>query len=458
MSPPRQRSPYRQPREPPPPATCGVARQPPTSATHDAEPSYPRVQSGIHPKSYPDPVRELIAVALPGGPAFLETLLRTWDRGDAILPIAPGLPVPAMNRLLEAMRPSRLVEPDGIEHKLPDGVPVEEGDAIVIATSGSSGEPKGAVHTHKSISASAKMTNSALEVEPATDRWLCCLPLSHIGGLSVVLRALDSNTPLEIHPSFEAAAVEDAARLRDTTLVSLVPTALARIDPLLFRRVLVGGSAAFIELPPNAVATYGMTETGSAVAYNGRILPGAEVRIVNGEIHVRGEMLMRCYRDNSGRDDPLQNDSSGNDAGREGSEDGKSNPFDAHGWFATGDSGSWDSEGQLVVHGRRGDMITTGGEKVWPVVVEQVLESHPDISDVAVIGENDPEWGQVVVALVVPSDPASPPTLASVREHVKADLPDYMAPRHIRVIKAIPRTALGKLRRAALGQIEPTQD
>lgn len=103
-------------------------------------------------------------------------------------------------------------------------------------------------------------------------------------------------------------------------------------------------------------------------------------------------------------------------------------------------------------------MITTGGEKVWPVVVEQVLESHPDISDVAVIGENDPEWGQVVVALVVPSDPASPPTLASVREHVKADLPDYMAPRHIRVIKAIPRTALGKLRRAALGQIEPTQD
>ena len=121
-----------------------------------------------------------------------------------------------------------------------------------------------------------------------------------------------------------------------------------------------------------------MTETGSAVAYDGRALPGAELRVVDGEIQVRGPMLFRAYRD--GRD-----------------------PKDADGWFATRDAGSWDADGSLVVHGRADDVIITGGENVWPVAVERVLHEHPGVAEVTVIGRDDPEWGQRVVALVVPA-------------------------------------------------------
>jgi O-succinylbenzoic acid--CoA ligase len=193
-----------------------------------------------------------------------------------------------------------------------------------------------------------------------------------------------------------------------------------------FRLVVLGGAAPPRHLPPNAVTTYGMSETGSGVVYDGIPLDGVEVAIgAGGEIRVRGPMLLRAYRD-------------GHD------------PKDADGWLATGDAGCLDADGRLVVHGRTGDMIVTGGENVWPEPVERVLGTRPDVVDVAVAGRADPEWGQRVVAFVVPRDPHAPPTLEALRAHVKAELPAWCAPRQLVLVAAVPRTTLGKVRRRAL--------
>ena len=166
-----------------------------------------------------------------------------------------------------------------------------------------------------------------------------------------------------------------------------------------------------------------MTETGSGVVYDGRPLDGVEVRVdKTGEIHVRGPMLLRTYRD-------------GTDPRRDG-------------WFATGDLGRWDPDGRLVVDGRRGDLIISGGENVWPEPVEAVLRRHPKVRDVAVGGTTDPEWGQVVTAYVVAAGEA--PTLDELRAAVKEELAPHCAPRRLVLVDAIPRTALGKVRRADL--------
>jgi O-succinylbenzoic acid--CoA ligase len=376
-------------------------------------------------------VRELVALTLPAGDAFVAAMQRVWADGDAILPVDPRLPAPAVERLFASLRPSAVIDAAGERTRRSDGHPVEDGDALVIATSGSTGEPKGVIHTHDTIAASARATSGALAVDPATDRWLCCLPLSHVAGLSVVLRALATGTPLEVLPAFDADTVMAAAKERGATLTTLVPTALARIDPLAFRRIVVGGAAPPKVLPPNAVVSYGLTETGSAIAYDGRALEGGEIRVVDGEVHLRGPMLLRAYR---GGGHPVEG----------------FDPKDADGWFATNDAGELDADGRLVVHGRRGELIITGGENVWPTSVERVLDLHPGVVEVAVLGRDDPEWGQVVVAIAVPTDPTDPPTLDELRDHVKRELPAFCAPRVLELTDQLPRTLLGKVDRQAL--------
>src|SRR5687768_12862815 len=149
------------------------------------------------------------------------------------------------------MHPSVLIDETG-EHQLLDGArPTEDGDALVVATSGTTGEPKGVVLTHDAVVASARASSARLEVDPERDSWLAVLPVAHIGGLSVVTRALVTGTPLV----FEGEA----------TLVSVVPTQANRLDLDSFRVVLVGGSADWRDRPRNVVRTYGMTETGSGV-------------------------------------------------------------------------------------------------------------------------------------------------------------------------------------------------
>ena len=322
---------------------------------------------------------------------FVDAMRRAWDDGDAVYPIDPRLPAAARGRL-------------GSEAALVDG------DALVLETSGTSGEPKGVVLTHDAIAASASASNAALGVAES-DAWLACLPLAHIGGLSVILRALHAGTPFSFDDDGSA------------TLVSLVPTMLQRLDTARFRRVLLGGAAAPDGLAPNVVRTYGMTETGSGIAYDGRALDGVDLRVDDrGQIHVRGPMLLRCYSDGT-------------------------DPKDADGWFATGDVGEI-VDGVLRVAGRVDDVINTGGEKVWPTAVERALAHAPGVAEVAIAGRPDPEWGQRVVAFVVPTD--QPPSLDALRDVVKQTLPAYCAPKELVLVDALPRTASGKVRRGDL--------
>lgn len=343
------------------------------------------------------------------GPAFVQMLTRAWAEGDAVLPLNPRLPAPARAALLAAARPDE---------------PVEAGDALVVATSGTSGEPKLAVLTHDAVAASARATSERLEVDPTRDRWLACLPLAHVGGLSVVTRALLTGTPCTVHDRFDAAAVDDAAA-DGCTLTSLVPTALARIDATRYRAILVGGQTPLTDRPLHVIVTYGMTETGSGVVYDGVPLDGVELRIDDGDqIQLRGPMLLRAYRDGT-------------------------DPKDADGWFPTGDLGVLDGS-RLQVHGRRGELIITGGENVWPAAVERALLTNPGVAEVAVVGRPDPEWGQRVVAVVVPTDPAAPPTLDGLRHHARQTLPSHAAPKELLVVTALPRTTSGKVRRTDL--------
>ena len=383
----------------------------------------------------------LVALALAGGPDYATAIRRVWDAGDAIAPLDPRLPPAEARRVLDVLRPTAVIEADGEPRALPGGVPVVDGDALVIATSGTSGTPKAVIHTHDSVTASAVATSKALDVDPTSDRWLACLPLAHIGGLSVVLRSLVTGTAVEIHDGFDPGAVEEAVQ-RGATLVSLVTRALNQIDPGWFRAILLGGGPPPEAPPANAITTYGMTETGSGVVYDTELLEGMELSIGPpgagpepgtgepptdrvGEIHLRGPLLFRGYRD-------------------------QPDPFIDGGWFPTGDLGSIGPGGELRVAGRRGDLIITGGENVWPEPVERLLAARPDIAQVAVIGRPDPEWGRRVTAVVVPAPGHPPPSVESLRETVRGALPAWAAPRAVEVARDLPRTSLGKLQRNRL--------
>ena len=306
-------------------------------------------------------------------------------------------------------------------HQLP-GRGVEAGDALVMATSGATGPAKGVVLTHEAVRASALATSARLGITDA-DTWLACLPLAHVGGLSVITRALLLDVPLIVHDRFDADRVQAAAR-DGATAVSLVTTTLQRIDANLFRVIVLGGSRPPTDRPANVHTTYGLTETGSGVVYDGSPLEGVELMIApNDEVLVRCPMSLRCYRDGS-------------------------TPVDADGWLHTGDIGNLLPDGRLNVQGRADDLIITGGENVWPDVVEGVLGTHTSVRDVAVVGVPDPEWGQRVVAWIVPH--GAPPSLADLRAHVLESLPGFCVPKELHIADALPRTAFGKVQRYLL--------
>ena len=351
---------------------------------------------------------------------FVDRLSRAWDDDDAVFPLDQRLPLPARQQILDLVRPTIIATAEG-DTRI-DGEPVEPGDAVVVATSGTSGLPKAAVLTMAAVEASARATTERLNVT-LRDTWLACLPPSHVGGLSVITRSLIMGTSLIAAPSFSAETFTEAAQ-NGATLVSLVSTALQRIDPALYRTIVLGGSRQSSQLPPNCITTYGMTETGSGVVYNGKALRGVELEIRDSIVYVRAPMLLRAYRDGSV-------------------------PLDSDGWFCTNDRGSLSDEGVLKIEGRDGDLIITGGENVWPEVVEDALREFQSITDLCVAGVPDPEWGHAVHVWIV-ADDANQISLDAVRGHVKQKLPAHFAPRHIHFIAEIPRTALGKPQRSVL--------
>lgn len=371
---------------------------------------------------------QLVMLDLDAGPRFVDALRAVWDAGDAAFPLDRRLPPSEAERIVEISRPTAVIDHHLERRSLDGGRPLEDGDALLVATSGTSGEPKAVIHTHASMAASAMATSQALQVDPTADRWLACLPPAHIGGLSVIVRALLTDTALVVHPGFDADAVDQAAR-DGATLVSLVTRALNQIDVSGFRRILIGGAAPPVERAQNVIATYGMTETGSGCVYDGYPLDEVELRQAgNGEIEVRGPMMLRAYR----------------------TRDADFSPLDDDGWFRTGDLGHIEADGRLWIDGRAGDMIISGGQNVWPNRAERRLEAHEAVAEAAVIGRPDPEWGQVVVAVITVAPGHEPPTLDELRDFVRVDLPRWYAPRELRVVEALPKTALGKVRRADL--------
>lgn len=377
-------------------------------------------------------MNRLVALDLPLGDGFVTAMLRAFDDGDAILPLDPRLADAARERLVVSMRPAAVVDGSGERVERAGGEPTEPGDALVLATSGSTGEPKGVVLTHAAVEASARATNGWLATDPARDRFWACLPLAHIGGLAVVLRALHAGAALTLSPFSPEYAREEL--LAGTTITSLVPTMLSRLEKEVvagFRWIVLGGQAPPDGLPGNVVTTYGMTETGSGVVYDGRPLDGVGVAIEpeSSEIMLSGPMLLRAYRD--GRD-----------------------PKTADGWLPTGDSGELD-DGVLSVHGRLDDVVISGGEKIWPTAVEPLLERHPAVAEAAVGGVPDDEWGERVTAYVVlERDLDAAALLAELRDLVRDEIAGYAAPRAVVIVDALPRSAIGKIRRGELRALD----
>lgn len=373
---------------------------------------------------------ELIAVRYPNR-RLAARLHEQWDQGRAVLPLSPALPDPEVARLLEAFRPARLEDPSGTT-RLEGAVPVDPGTALVIATSGSSGEPKGVELTHDALAASGRAVNAAL----GDGRWLMCLPLTHIAGISILVRSRLSGTEPVIHDRFDLNAVATEHR---AGLISLVPTALRRLldagaNLARYRAVLVGGGPAAADLLDRARAlgvqilqTYGLTETCGGCVIEGYPLEGVKLAVEepDGQILVKGPVLMSKYRLKPELTSAVVKD----------------------GWLSTADLGALD-QGKLTVFGRRDDMIITGGEKVAPAEVETLIQSHPMVADAAIAGISDHRWGEVVTALVVPRGDC--PTVDDLKEFLSTRLPAYKIPKQVVCAENIPRNAFGKIQRREL--------
>lgn len=317
----------------------------------------------------------------------------------------------------------------------------DAGRPVLVPTSGTTGTPRVVEHSAAAVEASARAVSHALAVDPDRDRWLACVPLRRVAGRAIVLRALITETPVVVHEHFDVDAVSEAAG--ECTLVSLVATQLRRLldarAPLeRFRSVLVGGGAVPAELIDRALdagvavhTTYGLTQTFGGCVHDGAPLAGVEIDLdpYTDEIRVGGPVLMSRYVD-----DPLATRAAFTDDGR----------------LRTGDIGVIDESGRLRVVDRIKDLVITGGVNVIPVVVERVLSGHSAVAEVCVVGATDPEWGERVVAWVVPADPNGPPVLAELRAYARERLDPAELPREVRIVDSLPRTPGGKLLRRVL--------
>jgi O-succinylbenzoic acid--CoA ligase len=391
--------------------------------------------------------RPLHALLLPAASAgrLRDALAAALDgTGPAILPLDPRLPAAQVSALLAAFAPAALETQGDTQRRLPTA-PVPPDVAVVIATSGSTGEPKGVQLTAAALLHSARASLGRLAARPG-ERWLCPLPTSHIAGLGVLVRSLVTGTDPVVTGRLGDDA--DLAAL-GCAHVSLVPAQLRRLlaagaDLAAVRTILLGGAA----VPPGLLAaaraagarvvtSYGMSETCGGCVYDGIPLAGVSVRTRDGgRIEIAGPVLFAGYRGQPGLTAAAL----------------------ADGWFVTSDAGAVDSAGRLTVHGRADEMINTGGEKVAPGPVAAALEQCPGVREAVVIGVPDPRWGERVTAIVVPADPADPPALPALRELVAQRLPRYAAPRALLLVPEIPVLGPGKPDLAALRRLAAAAD
>jgi O-succinylbenzoic acid--CoA ligase len=371
--------------------------------------------------------------------------------GAVALPLSPRLTEAERAAVLAAERPAvdlnDAAELTQTEADLPLLGEHDMGDLQCrILTSGTSGEPRPVGLTYGNFLFSAVGSAFNLGVDPS-DRWLCCLPLSHVAGLSIILRSVIYGTTAVLLDGFDTEQVANTLVTGDISVLSLVPTQLIRLleakaDLSKPRAILIGGGP----VPPDAlhealdrgatvVQTYGMTETCSQVTTlaaedaarkvgsAGRPLLTTHVRIESGEILVQGPTVAPgCY--------------------------------ESDGWLHTGDLGHIDDEGFLYVTGRSSEVIVTGGENVMPAEVEAVLVSHPAVADAAVVGRPHPKWQEAVCALVVVTGDTDV-SEDDLRSHCQGSLADYKVPKQVDFVSSLPRTASGKLLRGQLPESAP---
>jgi O-succinylbenzoic acid--CoA ligase len=390
---------------------------------------------------------ERVAIALPAGLDFAYALHACMLLGAIAVPV--DLRLSARERARVAQGAAVVVEqplPPGGKTAPPVSSPRHDLDAtaVVIHTSGTSSAPKPVELTYGNLLWSALGSAVALGLDPQ-ERWLCALPLSHVGGLSILVRSAIYATTAVVHESFETDRVLHTLREQQITLASLVATTLSRLldaglqNPPALRAALTGGGPVPAALVRRANAagvrvsmTYGLTETCSQVTTTptaaladgeqaaGPALFCTRVRCADdGEILVAGPTVAPCA-------------------------------LAADGWLHTGDLGVFDERGRLRVTGRKADTIVSGGENVAPNEVEAVLEAHPDVLEAAVVGLPDEQWGEAVTALVVTRQGAAPDGEA-LRAHCAAALASYKVPKRVLLRgEPLPRTRSGKLLRREL--------
>jgi O-succinylbenzoic acid--CoA ligase len=388
---------------------------------------------------------ERVAIALPPGLAFAQALHACLLLGAVAVPVDVRL---ASAEREEIAAGAAVLVDEPLPSDGPRAVPPARhdlaGTALVVHTSGTTAAPRPVSLSYANILWSALGSGVALGTHPE-ERWLCAMPLSHVGGLSILLRSAIYGTTAVVHERFETGRVLAALREDGITLVSLVATTLARLleagleRPPSLRCALTGGGPVSVHLVEQAnhhgvpvSLTYGLTETCSQVTTT----PVAEARAAGA---TAGPPLFCSRLRIAGDGEILVAGPTVAPSAELGD-----------GWLATGDLGELDERGRLAVLGRKADTIVTGGENVAPAEVEAVIEAHPDVLEAAVVGQADERWGEIVTAWVV-WRPGAEVDDRNLLEHCRGRLAPYKVPKEMRATgEPLPRTASGKLLRREL--------
>jgi O-succinylbenzoic acid--CoA ligase len=399
-----------------------------------------------------------VALALPPGLGFAQALHACLLEGVVAVPV---------DLRLSARERSEITSPATCVLEEPLGEPGaglapasgtpraghdSEATAVVIHTSGTTSAPRPVELSYGNLLWSALGSAVALGLDPA-ERWLCTLPLSHVGGLSILVRSAIYRTTAVVHERFDTDRALASLLEDEITLVSVVATTLARLldaglqDPPSLRCALTGGGpvpAALVERARAAGVpvslTYGLTEACSQVTTT----PAAEA--AGSDLAAGAPLFCTTVRiDHSGQSDPGVGEIlvRGPSVARSALGD--------DGWLHTGDLGRVDGQGRLSVTGRRSETIVSGGENVAPAEVEAVLEAHPEVLEAAVVPALDAQWGEVVTAIVV-ARPGADVEGEELRAHCALTLAGYKVPKRVTLVPGpLPRTPSGKLLRRELG-------
>ena len=328
----------------------------------------------------------------------------------------------------------------------------EDRPALLVYTSGTTGQPRAAVHTQSQLLANMRIASQAQQMTPH-DRVLTVLPLFHVGGLCLqTLPALYAGASVTLHPRFDAGAtLETLERDRSTLTLQVPATMLALVehptwpqaDLNSLRAVWAGSSVlpvalvrAFLDRGVPLCNVYGATETGpfsialppeSAATHAGSCgwpAPEVDIRLADGELLVRGPNVVRHYV-------------------------GGESACDSAGWFHTGDLATQAADGSYTIVGRARDLIISGGENIHPLEIESAVGEHPAVAECAAFGLPHPRWGEAVAVAIV-LRPGAELTPEALRRHLNGRLARFKLPGRVFFVDSLPKTALGKLQRAAL--------